>query len=163
MPPASKKKPTKNRALGFAAHRSFLTYVATVVEIEIDDQGRLTIPEMHYAVDAGQVIHPERARAQFEGAGVFGVSCAMLGEITAKNGVIEQTNFDSYRLLRIDEMPIVENHIVSSLDFWGGIGEPTICVAAPAVLNAFFNATGRRIRELPLTPERVKAALAGQT
>ncbi|MFM2126061.1 MAG: hypothetical protein RL328_2512 [Acidobacteriota bacterium] len=147
----AKKKPSKNRALGFAAHRSFLTYVATVVEIEIDDQGRLTIPEMHYAVDAGQVIHPERARAQFEGAGVFGVSCAMLGEITAKNGVIEQTNFDKYNVARMPEAPKqVHVHLVPSTELPAGIGEPGVPTVAPAIANAIFAATGKRVRELPL-------------
>lgn len=145
------KKPSKNRALGIAAHRSFLTYVATVVEIEIDDQGKLTIPEMHYAVDAGQVIHPERARAQMEGAGVFGVSVAMMGEITAKNGAIEQSNFNNYPVARMPEAPRKVNvHFIRSNELPAGIGEPGVPPVAPAITNAIFAATGKRIRELPI-------------
>jgi isoquinoline 1-oxidoreductase beta subunit len=145
------KKPSKNRALGIAAHRSFLTYVATVVEIEIDDQGKLTIPEMHYAVDAGQVIHPERARAQFEGAGVFGTSVTMLGEITAKNGAIEQSNFNNYPVARMPESPRqVHVHLIPSNELPAGIGEPGVPTVAPAICNAIFAATGKRIRELPV-------------
>lgn len=147
----AKKKPTKNRALGIAAHRSFLTYVATVVEIEIDDQGKLTIPEMHYAVDAGTIIHPERARAQFEGAGVFGTSVAMLGEISAKNGAIEQSNFNNYPVARMPEAPKqVHVHLIPSTELPAGIGEPGVPTVAPAIANAIFAATGKRVRELPL-------------
>lgn len=147
----AKKKPSKNRALGIAAHRSFLTYVATVVEIEIDEQGNLTIPEIHFAVDAGQVIHPDRARAQFEGAGVFGASLAMLGEITAKNGVIEQTNFHDYQLARMNSAPRqVHVHFIPSNELAAGIGEPGVPPVAPAITNAIFAATGKRVRELPI-------------
>jgi isoquinoline 1-oxidoreductase subunit beta len=145
------KKASKNRALGIAAHRSFLTYVATVVEIEIDDQGRLTIPEMTFAVDAGQVIHPERARAQFEGAGVFGTSLAMMGEITAKNGAIVQSNFNDYPVARMPEAPRKVNvHIVPSNELPAGVGEPGVPPVAPAITSAIFAATGKRIRELPI-------------
>lgn len=145
------KKPSKNRALGIAAHRSFLTYVATVVEIEIDDQGRLTIPEMHFAVDAGQIIHPERARAQMEGSGVFGTSIAMMGEITAKNGAIEQSNFNNYPVARMPEAPRqVHVHLIPSTEPPAGIGEPGVPPVAPAITNAIFAATGKRIRELPV-------------
>jgi isoquinoline 1-oxidoreductase beta subunit len=147
----ARKKPSKNRALGIAAHRSFLTYVATVVEIEIDDRGKLTIPEMYFAVDAGQVIHPDRARAQFEGAGVFGTSVAMLGEITAKNGAIEQSNFHNYPVARMPESPRqVHVHLIPSNELPAGIGEPGVPPVAPAITNAIFAATGKRIRELPV-------------
>ena len=147
----AKKKPSKNRALGIAAHRSFLTYVATVVEVEIDDRGKLTIPEMHFAVDAGQVIHPERARAQFEGSGVFGTSIAMLGEITARNGAIEQSNFSNYPVARMTEAPRqVHVHLIPSTELPAGVGEPGVPPVAPAIANAIFAATGKRIRELPI-------------
>lgn len=147
----AKKKPTKNRALGIAAHRSFLTYVATVVEVEIDDLGNVTIPEMHFAVDAGQIIHPDRCRAQFEGAGVFGASIAMLGEITAKNGVIEQSNFHNYQLARMNSAPRqVHVHFIPSTELAAGIGEPGVPPVAPAITNAIFAATGKRVRELPV-------------
>ncbi len=145
------KKPSKNRALGIAAHRSFLTYVATVVEIEIDDQGKVTIPEMTYAVDAGQVIHPDRVRAQFEGSGVFGTSVAMLGEITAKNGAIEQSNFHDYQVARMPEAPRKVNvHLIPSNELPAGVGEPGVPPVAPAITSAIFAATGKRVRELPV-------------
>ena len=150
------KKPSKNRALGIAAHRSFLTYVATVVEVEIDDQGKVTIPEMHYAVDAGQVIHPDRARAQFEGSGVFGTSVAMMGEITAKNGAIEQSNFNNYPVARMNEAPLdTRVYIVESDAPPAGVGEPGVPPIAPALCNAIFAATGKRIRELPLSRQKL--------
>jgi len=92
----------KKKNLGIAAHRSFLTYVAAVVEVDVDSQGRVKIPSMHIVADAGTTIYPDRVRAQFEGAGVFGTSIAMMGEITAKNGRIVQSNYDDYEVLRID-------------------------------------------------------------
>ncbi|MEO5923259.1 MAG: xanthine dehydrogenase family protein molybdopterin-binding subunit [Bryobacteraceae bacterium] len=145
------KKPSKNRALGIAAHRSFLTYVATVVEIEIDDQGKLTIPEMTYAVDAGTVVNPDRVRAQFEGAGVFGTSIALMGEITAKNGAIVQSNFNDYPVARMPEAPKKVNvHIIPSTELPAGVGEPGVPTVAPAITSAIFAATGKRIRELPI-------------
>jgi isoquinoline 1-oxidoreductase subunit beta len=147
----AKYKPTKSRALGIAAHRSFLTYVATVVEIEIDSQGKLTIPQMHFAVDAGRIVNAERVRAQFEGAGVFGTSIAMMGEITAKNGAIEQSNFHNYPVARIAEAPRqIHVHLIPSTAPPAGVGEPGVPPVAPAIANAIFAATGKRIRELPI-------------
>jgi isoquinoline 1-oxidoreductase subunit beta len=147
----AKYKPTKRRALGIAAHRSFLTYVATVVEIEIDAQGKLTIPQMHFAVDAGRIVNAERVRAQFEGAGVFGTSIAMMGEITAKNGAIEQSNYHNYPVARIAEAPRqIHVHIIPSTEAPAGVGEPGVPPVAPAIANAIFAATGKRIRELPI-------------
>jgi len=93
-----------------------------------------------------------------EGSFVYGLSAALYGEITIKDGAAEQTNFDTYQVLKMDEMPKVETHIVASGGFWGGVGEPTIAVAAPAVLNAIFAATGKRIRDLPLKNHSLKKA-----
>ena len=92
----AKKKPSRGHGLGFAAHRSFLSYVAAVVEVEVDDKGGLRIPRVDVAVDAGPVVHPERVQAQFEGAAVFGASLALMGEITAAKGQIQQSNFNDY-------------------------------------------------------------------
>ena len=101
--------------MGIAVHRSFLTYVATVVEVEVDDQGEVKIPVVHTAVDAGLVVNPEATRSQFEGAAVFGTSIVRSGEITAKDGVIEQSNFDNYPVARMNEAPYKTNvYIVDS-------------------------------------------------
>ena len=145
------KKPSKNRALGIAAHRSFLTYVCAVVEVEVDDKGVVHIPRIDLAIDAGQIIHPDRVRAQFEGAAVFGTSLAMMGEITAADGRIQQSNFHNYPVARIHEAPMITNvHIVPSDAPHAGVGEPGVPPIAPAITNAIFAATGKRIRELPI-------------
>ena len=147
----SKYKKTKNRALGFSAHRSFLTYVATVVEIEIDSAGKLHVPQVHVAADLGKVINPDRVKNQFEGAAAFGVSIAMFGEITASDGRIQQSNFNDYPVARMDEAPrITYVHLVDSNELPAGAGEPGVPPMAPAIVNAIFAATGKRIRELPL-------------
>jgi isoquinoline 1-oxidoreductase beta subunit len=144
-------KPTKGRALGIAAHRSFLTYVAAVVEVEVDDKGVVRIPRIDLAVDAGQIIHPDRVKSQFEGAAVFGTSIAMMGEITAADGRIQQSNFHNYPVARINEAPMVTNvHIVPSDAPHSGVGEPGVPPIAPAIANAIFAATGKRVRELPI-------------
>jgi isoquinoline 1-oxidoreductase beta subunit len=153
-----KRKPGKGQGLGIAVHRSFLTYVATVVEVEVNDQGELRIPRVDTAVDAGLVVNPEAARAQFEGAAVFGTSLARFGEITATNGAIDQSNFDSYPVSRINEAPYRTNvHIVESSAPPAGVGEPGVPPLAPALCNAIFAATGKRIRELPLSRANLAA------
>lgn len=145
------KKPSKGRALGIAAHRSFLTYVAAVVEVEVDSRGAVRIPRIDIAVDAGSVIHPDRVKAQFEGAAVFGTSIAMLGEITAKDGRIQQSNFHNYQVARINQAPYETHvHVVPSTELPAGVGEPGVPPIPPAICNAVFAATGKRIRELPL-------------
>ncbi|MCX6591689.1 MAG: molybdopterin-dependent oxidoreductase [Acidobacteria bacterium] len=150
------KKPTKGRALGIAAHRSFLTYVATVVEVEVDSAGRVRIPEVHMVVDAGLVIHPDRVRSQMEGAAVFGTSIAMLGEITAKEGKIVQRNFNDYQVARMPEAPLKTHvHIVASSEAPAGVGEPGVPPVAPAIANAIFRATGKRVRELPIRKQKL--------
>jgi isoquinoline 1-oxidoreductase subunit beta len=146
-----KRKSGKGAGMGIAVHRSFLTYVATVVEVEVNDQGEVKIPVVHTAVDAGLVVNPEATRSQFEGAAVFGTSIVRSGEITAKDGVIEQSNFDSYPVARMNEAPYKTNvYIVDSDAPPAGVGEPGVPPFAPAVCNAIFAATGKRIRELPL-------------
>jgi isoquinoline 1-oxidoreductase beta subunit len=141
----------KKKTLGFAAHRSFLTYVAVVAEVDVNDRGQVRIPRVHMAIDCGQVIHPDRVKAQFEGAAVFGTSIAMLGEITASDGRVKQSNFDSYPVARIHESPIETHvHIVASNEPPTGVGEPGVPPMAPAICNAIFAGTGTRIRELPV-------------
>src|SRR6185436_14574292 len=142
---------TKNRAIGIAAHRSFLRYVATAVEIAIDAQGNVTIPNVWTVADIGQVVMPDRVRSQFEGAAVFGVSLAMMGEITADAGRITQANFHNYPVARMKESPRkIDVTIVDSKEKHAGAGEPGAPVIAPAITSAIFAATGKRIRELPI-------------
>jgi isoquinoline 1-oxidoreductase beta subunit len=147
-----KKKLAKGQGMGIAVHRSFLTYVATVVQVEVNDQGELRIPRVDTAVDAGLVVNPEATRNQFEGAAVFGTSLARFGEITATDGVVDQSNFDSYPVSRMNEAPYQTNvHIVESSAPPAGVGEPGVPPFAPALCNAIFAATGKRVRELPLS------------
>ena len=146
-----KRKLGKGAGLGIAAHRSFLTYVATVVEVEVNDQGEIKIPRVDTAVDAGLVVNPEITRAQFEGAAVFGTSIARTGEITATKGVINQSNFSDYPVARINEAPYQTNvHLVDSSAPPGGVGEPGVPPFVAAFCNAIYAATGKRIRELPI-------------
>ncbi len=145
------KKPGHGRALGFAAHRSFLSYVAAVVEVEVDDQGRVRIPRVDLAVDAGRVVHPERVQAQFEGAAVFAASVALMGEITAAKGQIQQSNYHDYPVARLTEAPYETHvHLLPSDDVPAGVGEPGVPPTIPALCNALFAATGKRIRQLPM-------------
>ncbi|MGA8152343.1 MAG: molybdopterin cofactor-binding domain-containing protein [Terriglobales bacterium] len=146
-----KRKMSKGTGMGIAAHRSFLTYVATVVEVEVSDQGDIRIPRVETVVDLGTVVNPEITRAQFESAAVFGTSLALMGEITAKNGAIEQSNFNDYPVARMYEAPYQTNvSIVESSAPPAGVGEPGVPPFAPALCNAIFAATGKRIRDLPI-------------
>jgi len=144
----------KGRGLGLAAHYSFVTYVAVAVEIAIDEEGLLTIPRVDIAVDCGPQINPERIRSQMEGACIMGLTLAMHGEISFRNGEVVEDNFHTYPLLRIDEAPRqIRVHLLPTAEFdvpLGGIGEPAVPPIAPALCNAIFVATGRRIRQLPI-------------
>jgi isoquinoline 1-oxidoreductase subunit beta len=147
----AKKKPAKGRALGIAAHWSFLTYVAVVAEVEVDDNGKVRIPRVDLAVDAGRIINPDRVKSQFEGAAVFGTGIALMNEITASGGVVQQSNFHDYQVARMNEAPIEARvHLVQSEAPPAGVGEPGVPPMAPAICNAIFAATGKRIRELPI-------------
>jgi isoquinoline 1-oxidoreductase subunit beta len=144
----------KGSGLGIAAHRSFVTYTAAVAEVTVGEGGVLTIPRVDIAVDCGPTINPDRIRSQMEGAVVMGVSLATLGEITFKNGRTEQTNFDGFEVTRIDAAPKeIHVHIVPTVNYdqpLGGVGEPGLPPIAPAITNAIFAATGKRIRNLPI-------------
>ena len=108
------------------------------------------------STNPGHVVNPAQIERQVAGSFVYGLSAALYGEVTVKDGAVEQTNFDNYNVMRMDEMPKVETVLVPTHDFWGGVGEPTIAVAAPAVLNAIAKATGKRIRDLPLMHQELK-------
>jgi isoquinoline 1-oxidoreductase subunit beta len=147
-----RKLPARH-GLGIAVHRSFLTYVATVVEAAVDEKGHLTVPRVDTALDCGFAANPERIRSQIEGAAVMGMSLALYGEISFKKGRVEQSNYDSYRVLRIDESPpLTDVHIVpAGIEVpSSGVGEPGVPPFAPALCNAIFAATGKRIRRLPI-------------
>ncbi|MBV8121247.1 MAG: xanthine dehydrogenase family protein molybdopterin-binding subunit [Alphaproteobacteria bacterium] len=139
--------------LGIAAHRSFVSYVATVVEVAVDDKGKLTVPRVDTAIDCGFAANPERIRSQIEGAAVMGLSIAKYGEITFKNGRAQQNNFDGFQVARIDEAPAITHvHIIpATIDVpSSGVGEPGLPPFSPALCNAIFAATGKRIRRLPI-------------
>ena len=110
------------------------------------------------ATDSGHAVNPQQIEAQVEGSFAYGLSAAFYGECTVKDGKMEQENFSTYNAIRMNEMPAVEAIVMPSGGFWGGVGEPTIAVAAPAVLNAIFAATGKRIRDLPLKNHSLKRA-----
>ncbi len=135
---------------GLAQTHGFGSYVAAVAEVSVAKDGALTIHRIVASTDPGYAVNPQQIEAQVEGSFVYGLGAALHEACTVKDGAIEQRNFDTYPPLRMNEMPKVETVLVPSGGFWGGVGEPTIAVAAPAVLNAIFAATGKRIRTLPL-------------
>jgi isoquinoline 1-oxidoreductase beta subunit len=147
------KKLPKGRGRGIAAHYSFTTYVAAVVEVAVGPKGELTIPRVDIAIDCGAQVNPERVRAQMEGAVVMGLSNAMLSEVTFKDGAAQQDNFHQYEVLRMNMAPkAIHVHMIPG-DFrerLGGVGEPGVPPIAPALCNAIFAATGKRIRRLPI-------------
>jgi isoquinoline 1-oxidoreductase subunit beta len=151
-----KRKPGGGWGIGIAAHRSFNTYVASVVEVQVDGTGRVRIPRIDQVVDAGLVINPERARSQFEGAAVMGAGLAMLGEISAAGGRVQQSNFNDFRVARMSDAPVQVNvHIVDSDAPPSGIGEPGLPPVIPALATAIFAATGKRVRELPISKTKL--------
>jgi isoquinoline 1-oxidoreductase subunit beta len=143
---------------GLAQTMGFGSYVAACAEVSVSDAGELTIHRIVAATDCGHAVNPQQIEAQVEGSFVYGLSAMLFQECTLKGGRIEQDNFDSYPTMLMKDMPKVETHIKPSGGFWGGVGEPTIAVAAPAVLNAIFAATGKRIRDLPLKNHSLKRA-----
>ena len=135
---------------GIAQFMGYASYSAAVAEVSVSDQGKVTVHRMVLALDCGHAVNPGQIAAQVEGSVAFGLSAAFYGECTVEKGRMAQQNFDTYEILRLAEMPKVETVIVPSYDFWGGVGEPTISVVTPAVLNAISAATGKPVRSLPL-------------
>ncbi len=139
------------KGYGIVVHRSFLSYIGAAVEVEVGKDGKVSIGRVDYVVDAGTVVHPDRVKAQFEGAAVFGIGLTKTGEITSANGQIMQSNFNNYPVARMGDAPreihvtILQNNAPPA-----GCGEPGVPPIAPAIVNGVFAATGKRVRELPL-------------
>ena len=142
---------------GLSQTHGFGSYVAACAEVSVSRDGVLKVHRIVAATDPGYAVNPQQIEAQVEGSFVYGLSAALFGECTVKDGAIVQKNFDTYPVMKMADMPKVETIVMGSGGFWGGVGEPTIAVAAPAVLNAIFAATGKRIRELPLKNQSLKA------
>ncbi|MEO8847108.1 MAG: xanthine dehydrogenase family protein molybdopterin-binding subunit [Casimicrobiaceae bacterium] len=147
--PLAPGKPGEKRGRGVAVHQSFNTYVAEVAEVTIDARNQLRVDRVVCAVDCGVAVNPDVVRAQMEGGIGFALAAALYGEITLTKGVVQQTNFHQYPVLRINEMPTIDVHIVQSGDKPTGVGEPGVPPLAPAVANAIAAATGKRLRSLP--------------
>ena len=143
---------------GVAIQFVFATYMAQVAEVEVAKDGAVRVRRVVCAVDCGTVVNPDTVRAQIESAIIFGITAALHGEITLKNGRVQQTNFDTYQVLRINEAPAIEVHIVESLEPPGGMGEAGTSLIVPAVANAIFAATGKRLRKMPVDTAALKQA-----
>jgi isoquinoline 1-oxidoreductase beta subunit len=141
---------------GVSVQFVFATYMAQVAEVEVSRDGAVRVRRVVCAVDCGTVVNPDTVRAQIEGAIIFGVTTALYGEITLKDGRVEQTNFDTYQILRMNAAPAIEVHIVQSFEPPGGMGEPGTSAIVPAVTNAIFAATGKRLRKLPIDATALK-------
>jgi isoquinoline 1-oxidoreductase beta subunit len=142
---------------GLAQCMGFGSYVAACAEVSVSRDGVLKIHRIVAATDCGTAVNPQQIEAQVEGSFVYGLTALLHGQCTVKDGRIVETNFHTYPMLKLAEMPKVETLVVASGGFWGGVGEPTIAVAAPAVLNAIFAATGKRLRDLPIKADSLKA------
>jgi isoquinoline 1-oxidoreductase beta subunit len=152
------KPAPKGISRGIAQCMSYNSYVAAATEISVTDGNKIKVHRIVAATDPGYAVNPAQIERQIAGSFVFGLTGLVYGGCTVKDGYIEQTNFDTYNSMRINEMPKVESIVMPSGGFWGGVGEPTICVAAPAVLNAYFAATGKRIRSVPLRDQNITFA-----
>ena len=144
------------RGRGIAIHESFGSVVAHVAEVSITKNKTLKVHKVVCAIDCGQVVNPDTVKAQMEGCIVFGLTAALYGEITFEKGRVKQRNFHDYSMVRMNEMPEVEVHILDSKEKMGGVGEPGVPPVAPAVMNALFTLTGKRVRSLPLRPDDLK-------
>jgi isoquinoline 1-oxidoreductase beta subunit len=152
-------QPLPDRAgRGVSLQTAFGTYMAQVAEVEVAKDGGVRVRRVVCAVDAGSAVNPDTIEAQVQGAVLFGITAALYGEITVSNGRVEQANFDTYQMLRINEAPAIEVYIVPSFEPPGGMGEPGTSAIVPAVANAIFAATGKRLRKMPVDPRQLKSA-----
>jgi isoquinoline 1-oxidoreductase subunit beta len=142
---------------GIAVHRSFLSYVAVVAQVAVGSDGQVTIPRLDMAIDCGTIVNPDRVRAQLEGAAIMSIGNALYGNITVKEGRIEQSNYTDYLVPRIDITPETHVYFVENDHLPGGVGEPGVPPTATAICNAIYAATGKRIRALPVDPQQLKA------
>ena len=143
---------------GVSVQYAFGSYMAQVAEVTVAQDGTVRVDRVVCAVDCGQVVNPDTVQAQIQGGVIFGISAALWGEITLDKGRVQQSNFHDYRVVRMSEAPVVEVHIVPSTEAPGGLGEPGTAALAPAVANAVFAATGRRVRKLPISPGGLRDA-----
>ena len=141
---------------GFAVHRSFLSYVAVVAHVAVGNDGQVTIPRLDMAIDCGTIVNPDRVRAQLEGAAIMSIGNVLFGNITVKEGRIEQSNYTDYLVPRIDVTRETHVYFVENTYLPGGVGEPGVPPTAPAICNAIYAATGKRIRALPVDPQLLK-------
>jgi len=132
--------------------------MAQVAEVEVSKDGEVRVRRVVCAVDCGLVVNPDTVQAQVQSAVIFGISAALFGQVTLKDGRVEQTNFDTYRVLGMSEAPVIEVHIVRNTESPGGMGEPGTSAIIPAVMNAIFAATGKRLRKLPVDPAELRLA-----
>jgi isoquinoline 1-oxidoreductase beta subunit len=137
---------------GVSAQTSFGSFIATVVECEIDDAGEVKLRNVTTAVDTGRIINPDTVIAQLQGGLIFGLTAALYGEITLENGRVQQSNFHDYRMLRINQIPPIAVHLIESKEAPGGIGETGTTSAVPALRNAIYAATGIALRRMPVDP-----------
>ena len=142
---------------GVSVQFAFGSYLSQVAEVAVAKNGEVRVQRVVCAVDCGMVVNPDTVKAQIEGGIIFGITAALYGQITLKNGRVEQSNFDNYRMLRMNEAPVVDVHIIKSTEAPGGIGEPGTPGASPAVANAIFAATGKRLRKLPVDPGELRS------
>ncbi|MCV6606392.1 MAG: molybdopterin-dependent oxidoreductase, partial [Porticoccaceae bacterium] len=134
---------------GISLQRSFVSYVAAAIKVEVQND-RVSVLEAHIAIDAGTVVNPDRVHAQLEGSVIFGLSLALMGNIEVKGGAVVPSNFHDYPVLRMNQSPLIKTWIVESNELPGGVGEPGVPPVAPALANAIYHASGRRVRDLPV-------------
>jgi isoquinoline 1-oxidoreductase beta subunit len=151
------KTPEAGRFRGLAQQMGFGSYVAGAAEVSVSDRGKLKVHRLVIGTDSGHVVNPDQVDAQVVGSVAYGLSATMFEEVNVKDGAPVEQNLDTYEILRMADFPKVESVLVPSGGFWGGVGEPTIMVAAPAVLNAVFAATGKPVHSLPLKNVKLRA------
>jgi isoquinoline 1-oxidoreductase beta subunit len=140
---------------GVAVFMGYASYSAAVAEVSVSPKSEVKVHRMVIATDCGNVVNPDQIAAQTDGAVAMGLSALFFNEITIDKGRVVETNFHNYRILQLADMPKVESVLAPTHDFWGGVGEPTICVVAPAVMNAIFAATGKPVRHLPIKNQKL--------